>query len=135
MQQAWRGTPSSSWPYPVSELRAMYMDPRAPNYSHDLQSLTTPAWHLILGGKQGEELYGYVADPRESRDLDSTKHAVAAVLKLDLQRELAAPTAPAIVSTPASPGQTLPQFPGGRSQAAERQRSNDYLKALGYAPK
>lgn len=142
MEQAWSGTPSPSWPYPLSELRAMYMDPRAPNYSHDLQSLTTPAWHLIImGGKEREELYDYGADPRESHNLDSTKQALTGVLKLELQRELSAPNAPAMVSTPGNPWPTNSARPlsdrsrSRQDQARERQRSDDYLKALGYAPK
>ena len=127
MNLGWTGVAQSTWPDPVSEVAQMYQDPRAPNYSGALVSVVTTRWHLIAGGKNGTELYACCEDKAEAHNLAAANPAVTQMLKGELQRAMA--------------GGSVAQKPGqsnsgavGESDAAERQKMNDYLKALGYAP-
>jgi arylsulfatase A-like enzyme len=127
MNLGWTGVAQSTWPDPVSEVAQMYQDPRALNYSGALVSVVTARWHLIAGGKNGTELYACCEDKAEAHNLAAANPAVTQMLKGELQRAMA--------------GGSVAQKPGqsksgavGESDAAERQKMNDYLKALGYAP-
>lgn len=138
LEQAWRTRDLRPWPDPVSELTAMYMDVHAPNYAHDLESVTTSTWHLILGAKSGEELYDYRADSRESNNLAGNAPAVVEVLKGELQQQTDATTNFATAAAPrkgAEKGKQDWRSPPASNHAPrrQRQRMNDYLKALGYA--
>lgn len=130
MNLSWSGVWQPSWPNPVSELSQMYEDPNAPNYSGALVSVVTSKWHLIAGGPHSEELYADGSDKAEGHNLAIANPAVAQMLKGELQREM--------LGSPAQPGQfnsgpaAQPQRQADR--AAERQKMNDYLKALGYLP-
>jgi arylsulfatase A-like enzyme len=130
MNLGWSGVGQPSWPDPVSELSQMYEDPNAPNYSGALVSVVTSKWHLIAGGPKGEELYAAAADKAEGHNLAAANPAVAQMLKGELQREM--------LGSPAQPGQ-FNSGPAAQPQRqadgpAERQKMNDYLKALGYVP-
>ena len=129
MNLAWSGAAQPLWLDPVSELAQMYQDPNAPNYSSALLSVVTSKWHLIAGGSKGQELYDHGEDKAEAHNLAGANSAVAQMLKGELQREVA--------GKPAQPGQlnsgTVEQ-PLRKQDAAERQKMNDYLKALGYMP-
>ncbi|MGE5204710.1 MAG: sulfatase [Chlamydiota bacterium] len=127
MEEAWTKGEASQrrWPAPISELTAMYEDPRAPNFNSDLQSLVTPAWHLIVSSKRAAELYKYGTDSRERVNRAAADEAVAEILSRQLQREEVAASGPATSPPPAQ---------RKREQLQDRQKMNDYLKALGYAP-
>jgi hypothetical protein len=142
MDQAWNGSPRQDWPDPISQLKSMHLDPAAPNYASDLQSVLTPEWHFILTGKSGVELYRYDSDPRETVDLAPSKSVVAQKLKDQLQPEEtgqvpAAAVAAGRAATPARP--LSPHTPGSNRSKSEQepdwQKTNDYLKALGYIPR
>ena len=128
MNLAWTGATQPLWPDPVSELAQMYQDATAPNYAGALLSVVTSRWHLIAGGPKGEELYDG-KDKAEAHNLARANSAVAQMLRGELQREVA--------GKPEQPGQldsgTAGQ-PLRKQDAAERQKMNDYLKALGYVP-
>ncbi len=129
MNLAWTGATQSLWPDPVSELAQMYQDANAPNYTGALLSVVTSKWHLIAGGPRGEELYDRGEDKAEARNLAGANSAVAQMLKGELQRQVA--------GKPARPGQLnsgAVDQPLRKQNAAERQKMNDYLKALGYVP-
>ena len=129
MNLGWTRAEQPVWPDPVSELAQMYQDANAPNYTGALLSVVTSRWHLIAGGPNGEELYDHGADKAEAHNLATANSAVAQMLRGELQREVA--------GKPAQPGQldsgTVGQ-PLRKKNAAERQKMNDYLKALGYVP-
>jgi arylsulfatase A-like enzyme len=140
LEQAWRSGAQSLWPNPVSELRAMYVDPKAPNFSSDLKSLVTPKWHLIASAKGVAELYDYGADPHELENRVSGNQAVAQILKDQLQQR-ETPLNGAAAAAEAQGEDSRPSQPRSGSaaklkdeQARDRQKMNDYLKALGYAP-
>jgi arylsulfatase A-like enzyme len=118
MNLNWTGPAQSTWPAPVSEVAQMYQDPNAPNYSGALVSVVTSKWHLIAGGKNGEELFAWGGDSAEKHNLSNAQPAVAEMLRAELQR----------VEAQANGMQNPANGP------AERQRINDYLKALGYVP-
>ena len=118
MNLSWTGVAQSAWPDPVSEVAQMYQDPNAPNYSGALVSVVTSKWHLIAGGKKGEELFAWGGDSAEKQNLSNANPAVTEMLRGDLQR----------VEAEANGMQNPANGP------AERQRINDYLKALGYVP-
>lgn len=118
MNLGWTRAEQSSWPDPLSELTRMYQDPNAPNYSGAMVSVVTPQWHLIVGGKNKEELFAWGGDSAEKRNLSNAQPAVAGMLRGELQRREAE----------ASGKQNPANTPG------ERERMNDYLKALGYVP-
>ena len=129
MNLAWTGATQSLWTDPVSELAQMYQDANAPNYTGALLSVVTSKWHLIAGGPKGEELYDRSEDKAEAHNLAGANSAVAQMLRGELQRELA--------GKPAQPGQSnsgTGNQPLRKQNAAERQKMNDYLKALGYVP-
>src|SRR5690348_5191529 len=129
MNLGWTGAGQLVWPGPVSELAQMYQDANAPNYTGALLSVVTSRWHLIVGGAKGEELYDRGEDKAEANNLAPANSAVAQMLRGELQREVA--------GKPAQPGQldsgTVAQ-PLRKQDAAQRQKMNDYLKALGYVP-
>lgn len=129
MNLGWADAAQSLWPDPVSELAQMYQDANAPNYTGALLSVVTSRWHLIAGGPKGEELYDRGEDKAEAHNLAGANSAVAQMLKGELQRQVAGHLA--------QPGQlnsgTVDQ-PLRKQDAAERQKMNDYLKALGYVP-
>jgi arylsulfatase A-like enzyme len=141
MQQAWNDRPREDWPHPVSQLRSMHLDPAAPNYASDLESILTPEWHLIVKDKSAVELYRYDSDPRETVDLASRKNEVAHVLKDQLQKGKTGhlPAADVAADRAATPERALsPHTPGPKRSQTEQERdwqkANDYLKALGYIP-
>lgn len=117
MNGAWSSAVEPAWPDPVSEVAQLFQDPNAPNYTGAMVSLITPRWHLIVGGKNGEELYACCAAD-DGRNLAAATPAVAQMLKAELQR------------TETQEAGRRP--PGGGP--ADRERMNDYLKALGYVP-
>jgi arylsulfatase A-like enzyme len=119
MNLGWNGGAQPTWPDPVSELAQMYQDPNGFNYTGALVSVVTSKWHLIVGGRKGEELYAGGDDNAEAHNLAADNAAVAQMLKGKLQREV----------TGARMAQSL-----GKSDSADRQKMNDYLKALGYVP-
>jgi arylsulfatase A-like enzyme len=129
MNVAWTGASQPLWPDPVSELAQMYQDANAPNYTSALLSVVTARWHLIAGGPKGEELYDRGGDKAEAHNLAGANSAVSQMLRGELQREVA--------GKPGQPGQldsgTVGQ-PLRKQDASERQKMNDYLKALGYVP-
>ncbi|HKW66135.1 MAG TPA: sulfatase [Terriglobales bacterium] len=128
MNLGWTGAGQSVWPDPISELAQMYQDANAPNRTGALLSVVTSRWHLIAGGPKGEELYDRGEDKTEAYNLAAASSAVAQMLRGELQREVAGKAEqPGLNSGTA--GQPL-----RKQDAAERQRMNDYLKALGYVP-
>lgn len=140
MNLGWSGAEQPSWPDPVSELSQLYEDPNAPNYTGALTSVTSSEWHLIVGGKRGEELYACCQGHKEAQDLLAGNPAVAQMLNDELQREEAGESvARDLQGRPPLQKQGAP--PGAdphrqkRDQAADKQKMNDYLKALGYVPK
>lgn len=128
MNLGWTGPEQRLWPDPVSELAQMYQDANAPNYTGALLSVVTSRWHLIAGGPKGEELYDG-KDKAEAHNLAGANSAVAQMLKGELQREVAGKPAQAGQLDSGRVGQPL-----RKKDAAERQKMNDYLKALGYVP-
>ena len=57
-------------PYPVSEMaQYKFLPENYPAYSGALQSITSPAWQLIEGGKPGTELYNWTQDEHELNNL------------------------------------------------------------------
>jgi arylsulfatase A-like enzyme len=131
MNLGWSGAGPSSWPDPVSEVARMYQDPSAPNYSGALVSVVTLKWHLIAGGRKGEELYACCDDNAEAHNVAAASPAVAQMLKAELQREVAGAS---VASTPGPSNSSQESQPLSKRDAAERQKMNDYLKALGYVP-
>jgi arylsulfatase A-like enzyme len=129
MNLGWTGTAQSLWPDPVSELAQMYQDANALNYSGALLSVVTSKWHLIAGGPKGDELYDHGEDKAEAHNLAGANSAVAQMLKGELQREVAGKLA-----KPGQPSSGTVDQPLRKQDAAERQKMNDYLKALGYVP-
>jgi arylsulfatase A-like enzyme len=131
---AWKGSDGIAWPEPVSELAQLPTDPKAPNYYGSLQSVINPDWHLIVGGKNGKELYHWRADAAELTNVAAGgKHAeLAEALAEDLKREESGQLA--IESTDKPAGTTPPPQKSRPVTAADRDKNNDYLKALGYIP-
>jgi len=139
---AWSNLHDTAWPDPVAELAQLPTDPKAPNYYSPLQSVVTADWQLITGGKKVQELYRCPEDQLELHDLagDKQNEVVAATLRDELQR---AESGQLAVSADAQP-QTGPAAPSRRKLASptpaahdknsERERNNEYLKALGYIP-
>jgi len=123
MNLGWTGAEQRLWPDPVSELAQMYQDANAPNYTGALLSVVTSRWHLIAGGPKGEELYDRGADKAEAHNLAGANSAVSQMLRGELQREVAG-----------KPDSGAAGRPLRKQDAAERQKMNDYLKALGYFP-
>jgi hypothetical protein len=78
---------------------------------------------LIAGGPKGEELYDRGADKAEAHNLAGANSAVSQMLRGELQREVAG-----------KPDSGAAGRPLRKQDAAERQKMNDYLKALGYVP-
>jgi hypothetical protein len=118
----------------------MYVDPKAPNFSSDLRSLVTPKWHLIVSTKRATELYDYGEDPHEVVNRVSGNEAVAQILKDQLQQG-ETPLKAATGAAEAQGEDLRPSQPRSGAaaklkaeRARDRQKMNDYLKALGYAP-
>jgi hypothetical protein len=88
-------------------------------------------WHLIAGGPKGEELYACCDDNAEAHNVAAASPAVAQMLKAELQREVAGAS---VASTPGPSNSSQESQPLSKRDAAERQKMNDYLKALGYVP-
>lgn len=143
MSRTWDSAQQRFWPYPVSQVRTLHLDPQAPNYSRDLQSIVTPEWHLILGSESGPELYQFNTDLREADNLTDTRPAVANMLKQELRQEetpladrtpgVSASTSQKSNTTPSSAAAEANRTKANRDR--ESQKANDYLKALGYVPK
>ncbi|HLK32480.1 MAG TPA: sulfatase, partial [Terriglobales bacterium] len=56
----------------VSELEQFKLTPLFPNYYGRLTSITTPQWHYISGGKEGEELFPCCGNQPELKNLANT---------------------------------------------------------------
>ena len=101
LETLWKeGGPKSSWPNPISELakndividpdrQARNIEPTA--MDGDMRSLVTPQWHFIVHEKLGEQLYDWVRDPGETRNLINTPEgkAAATALRSELPKQSA----------------------------------------------
>lgn len=66
----WKAGPSDSdWPFPESDLARLPWNPKAPNYSGAMRSITGQEFQYIWNEKLGEELYDWRNDPQELHDL------------------------------------------------------------------
>jgi arylsulfatase A-like enzyme len=136
---AWSKSQDVLWPDPVSELAQLPTDPKAPNYYSALQSIVTPEWQMIVGGKKGRELYRWRDDRLEVHDLASAagNESIASRLVDALQRaergDLAASASADSEDEKANPVTPRKKAPV-RDKNADRERNNEYLKALGYIP-
>jgi arylsulfatase A-like enzyme len=136
---AWSKSQDVLWPDPVSELAQLPTDPKAPNYYTALQSIVTPEWQMIVGGKKGRELYRWRDDRLEVHDLASAagNESIASRLVDALQcaerGELAASASADSEDEKANPVTPRKKAPV-RDKNADRERNNEYLKALGYIP-
>src|SRR5581483_8521908 len=136
---AWSKSQDVRWPDPVSELAQWPTDPKAPNYYSALQSIVTPEWQMIVGGKKGRELYRWRDDRLEVNDLASAagNEAIASRLVDALQRaergELAVSASADSENEKANTTTPRKKAPV-RDKNADRERNNEYLKALGYIP-
>lgn len=81
LSRLWKAVPSDSdWPFPESDLAQLPWNPKAPNYSGAMRSITGREFQYIWNEKLGEELYDWRSDPQELHDL-SKNHDFDAVLK------------------------------------------------------
>lgn len=127
---------AQNWPAPISQLAEMGASPRFPSYYGAMESVVTPQWHYVLGGKRGQELYACCDD--EQRDLATTAMgaAVTPVFR-QLLKEDRPLTADAfrtalrerLLRPGTGPADELPV-----KKASNRERMNRQLRALGYAP-
>jgi hypothetical protein len=98
LDQLWNNPDAAShWRYPISELakndividpdrRARDVEPTA--MDGDMKSLITPQWHFIIHQSLGEQLYDWVHDPGEVRNLASVPNtqSLLTVFKADIQK-------------------------------------------------
>lgn len=123
-----------NWSYPISQLAHLGESPRFPSYYGAMQSVVTPKWHYIEGGKLGGELYSCCGN--ETKNLAQTKEyaSVATVLRssLDAEGEITPATVAALIQDP--PGKLQPVARKKRQPPSDRRRMNDLLHALGYVP-
>ena len=138
---AWAQPGEMAWPDPVSELAQLPTDLKAPNYYSALESVVTPKWQLIVGGKKGQELYRWPEDNLELHDLAPDHEPVVASLADELQRAEKGELAVAGKGEPqeqktSSTKTTRKYAPSAvaRDKNADRDKNNEYLKALGYIP-
>jgi arylsulfatase A-like enzyme len=81
LSQLWKAVPSDfDWPFPESDLAQLPWNPKAPNYSGAMRSITGQEFQYIWNEKLGEELYDWRNDPQEQHDLSKSRD-FQAVLK------------------------------------------------------
>ncbi|HSB74118.1 MAG TPA: sulfatase, partial [Terriglobales bacterium] len=81
----WRNPEAAKqWPYPVSEVtRNIYAPANYPTHYGDVQSIVAPQWQLIVAGTRPPELYRWVEDPAETRNLADSPAVHDVLLQLN----------------------------------------------------
>lgn len=131
------------WPDPVAELFLLPSSAKDSALYTSLASLVTPEWQLIEGGKRGHELYHWPDDQLESHDFLSHGDGVSSATLSKLENDLERFGQPA-VNASAKPAPENPTKQTARQRQSQqrvlkreqvdREKNNEYLKALGYIP-
>jgi arylsulfatase A-like enzyme len=128
----WSARSPANWPYPVSELASFGTSPLFPSYFGPLKSIVTAKWHYIEGGKFGEELYPCCGNEVSNQ----AASAGGKLMAQDLRQILGSTESPRVGIAASAIQQNVPARPvlNPKQLAADRQKMNDQLRALGYTP-